>query len=336
MSNQVNRGNASTERWFVLRNRWRFESFRIRIDNVFPVTMKVVHIGIKKFVLVKFIKKFFHSFCFMFFMKSERYATPRIKRPSITARFLLILVVERIPSGQQPRPPKSIPSLLAPGVKWKSGTYTGYIVSLLEDARGGSSDETLREVGQSGLGLRLTGSIRLRLVLGECIGVCIGVTPAVAKVCVWHHRRCRVKTQLISVCNYDLKCYFIYCRFHNIKWCLSPGDASGLRGLRLAIPEAVQSGETVRLACNYDLQGAFLYSVKWYREDQEFYRYVPKEAPPTRVFPLPGLHIDVSRQGQVPTVFQVQMLMLHSLWFTNEFLVLYKLQLFRLPGRTNG
>lgn len=73
------------------------------------------------------------------------------------------------------------------------------------------------------------------------------------------------------------------------------GDASGLRGLHLAIPEAVQSGETVRLACNYDLQGAFLYSVKWYREDQEFYRYVPKEAPPTRVFPLPGLHIDVSR-----------------------------------------
>lgn len=31
-----------------------------RIDNVFPVTMKVVHIGIKKFVLVKFIKKLVH------------------------------------------------------------------------------------------------------------------------------------------------------------------------------------------------------------------------------------------------------------------------------------
>ncbi|XP_046662909.1 uncharacterized protein LOC124355799 [Homalodisca vitripennis] len=85
--------------------------------------------------------------------------------------------------------------------------------------------------------------------------------------------------------------------------CLDPrttmlGDASSLKGLRLAIPEAVRSGEMVRLACNYDLEGAFLYSIKWYREDEEFYRYLPKEAPPTRVFPLPGVHVDVSTSDE--------------------------------------
>ncbi|XP_054277274.1 uncharacterized protein LOC128996162 [Macrosteles quadrilineatus] len=73
------------------------------------------------------------------------------------------------------------------------------------------------------------------------------------------------------------------------------GDASSLKGLRLVVPEAVRSGEMVRLACNYDLEGAFLYSIKWYRAEEEFYRYLPKEAPPTRVFPLPGIHVDVSR-----------------------------------------
>nr|CAH7737595.1 unnamed protein product [Callosobruchus chinensis] len=54
-------------------------------------------------------------------------------------------------------------------------------------------------------------------------------------------------------------------------------------------------GHTVTLYCEYDLEGTPLYSVKWYRDGDEFYRYVPKEEPPTRVFPLPGLRVDVSK-----------------------------------------
>ncbi|XP_068083965.1 uncharacterized protein [Anabrus simplex] len=72
------------------------------------------------------------------------------------------------------------------------------------------------------------------------------------------------------------------------------GVGRGLRGLRLWAPEAVRAGTTVKLACDYDLEDAALYSIKWYRGDQEFYRYVPKESPPTRVFPLPGIHVDIS------------------------------------------
>lgn len=64
--------------------------------------------------------------------------------------------------------------------------------------------------------------------------------------------------------------------------------------MRLTVPIAVREGHSVTLGCDYDLEGAALYSVKWYRENDEFYRYVPKEEPPTRVFPLPGLHVDVS------------------------------------------
>lgn len=69
---------------------------------------------------------------------------------------------------------------------------------------------------------------------------------------------------------------------------------SGLRGLNLSVPRAVRAGHSVTLGCDYDLEDAPLYSVKWYRGLDEFYRYVPKEAPPTRVFPLPGLKVDVS------------------------------------------
>lgn len=60
------------------------------------------------------------------------------------------------------------------------------------------------------------------------------------------------------------------------------------------MPEAVISGHAATLACDYDLEDAALYSIKWYRGDEEFYRYVPKESPPTRVFALPGIHVDVS------------------------------------------
>ncbi|XP_069682456.1 CD166 antigen-like isoform X2 [Periplaneta americana] len=70
--------------------------------------------------------------------------------------------------------------------------------------------------------------------------------------------------------------------------------AQSLRGVRLDVPEAVLTGDTARLACDYDLEQAALYSIKWYRGDEEFYRFVPKESPPTRVFPLPGIHVDIS------------------------------------------
>lgn len=64
--------------------------------------------------------------------------------------------------------------------------------------------------------------------------------------------------------------------------------------MRLNVPRAVRVGHSVTLGCDYDLEDAPLYSVKWYRDNDEFYRYVPKEEPPTRVFTLPGLNVDVS------------------------------------------
>lgn len=39
---------------------------------------------------------------------------------------------------------------------------------------------------------------------------------------------------------------------------------------------------------------ATLYSVRWYFGAEEFYRYVPKETPPTLVFPVSGINVDVS------------------------------------------
>jgi hypothetical protein len=63
--------------------------------------------------------------------------------------------------------------------------------------------------------------------------------------------------------------------------------------VHITVPEAVPTGATVRLNCDYNLEEEQLYTIKWYFGDQEFYRYVPKEAPPSKVFPLHGIHVDV-------------------------------------------
>lgn len=64
--------------------------------------------------------------------------------------------------------------------------------------------------------------------------------------------------------------------------------------MSLTIPEVVKAGSSVPLLCEYDLESVALYSIRWYKNEEEFYRYTPKESPPSQVFTLPYLKVDVS------------------------------------------
>ncbi|XP_044262275.1 uncharacterized protein LOC123009820 [Tribolium madens] len=70
-----------------------------------------------------------------------------------------------------------------------------------------------------------------------------------------------------------------------------------LKDVSVTIPPAVKIMDTVTLQCRYDLQGEPLYTVKWYKGGQEFFRYIPKELPSTQVFPLPGINVDLSKSS---------------------------------------
>lgn len=63
---------------------------------------------------------------------------------------------------------------------------------------------------------------------------------------------------------------------------------------KLLVPSHAIRNTSVTLECHYNLQGETLYSVKWYKDGNEFYRYVPRNQPPAQVFPLPGVTVDVS------------------------------------------
>ncbi|XP_075220950.1 uncharacterized protein LOC142324143 [Lycorma delicatula] len=78
---------------------------------------------------------------------------------------------------------------------------------------------------------------------------------------------------------------------------ITTGGVHGLRDVELKVPAAVSPGDTVTLICRYDLEGEPLYTVKWYKGREEFYRYIPKEHPHTLVFPLPAVNVDMSKSG---------------------------------------
>ncbi|KAH8271319.1 hypothetical protein KR018_006595 [Drosophila ironensis] len=76
---------------------------------------------------------------------------------------------------------------------------------------------------------------------------------------------------------------------------LLPSDVgqAALRDVNLLVqPPAVRRGQTVALRCDYHLDGAPLYSIKFYRGQMEFYRYTPAEYPHTKVFQYPGIRVD--------------------------------------------
>ncbi|CAK1547725.1 unnamed protein product [Leptosia nina] len=76
------------------------------------------------------------------------------------------------------------------------------------------------------------------------------------------------------------------------------GTVSTLKSLQIHVPTAVLTGRDAELMCTYELEGAQLYSIRWYRNMIEFYRYVPKESPATKVFPVAEIKVDVAKSDQ--------------------------------------
>ena len=66
-----------------------------------------------------------------------------------------------------------------------------------------------------------------------------------------------------------------------------------VRIVHLDVPDHVVPGTDVLLSCHYEALQE-LYSIKWYRNDNEFFHYTPSLDPPKRVQSQPGIHVDVS------------------------------------------
>lgn len=75
--------------------------------------------------------------------------------------------------------------------------------------------------------------------------------------------------------------------------CLCAGLES-LRITELIVPRHANHGTSVSMVCKFDLGRGRLYSVKWYKDELEFYRFMPEYHPQSQVFPQAGIQLDVS------------------------------------------
>lgn len=89
--------------------------------------------------------------------------------------------------------------------------------------------------------------------------------------------------------NFLHPCPALYCRminetfhtlfygtFHIFNIPLSTDFTESLRLTEVRIPNHVIRNNSVKLECHFDMNGEQLYSVKWYKDGYEFYRYVPR------------------------------------------------------------
>ncbi|XP_034473877.1 uncharacterized protein LOC117781233 [Drosophila innubila] len=79
---------------------------------------------------------------------------------------------------------------------------------------------------------------------------------------------------------------------------------SSLTMTEVKIPNHIMRLKSALLGCRYALDGESLYSVKWYKDGHEIYRYVPRDKPPGQAFPLPGVNIDLRNSSDTQVMLK--------------------------------
>uniref|UniRef100_A0A834R6T9 Ig-like domain-containing protein n=1 Tax=Sarcoptes scabiei TaxID=52283 RepID=A0A834R6T9_SARSC len=103
-----------------------------------------------------------------------------------------------------------------------------------------------------------------------------------------------ISMMMIIIINPNCSKYFL---FHILIIYSLFNLGSSLRLVMLEVPSPSYAGESIELSCIYDLEQDKLYSVKWYKNDVEFYRYVPKDWPPGQFLPINGIRVDLGKSG---------------------------------------
>lgn len=69
-------------------------------------------------------------------------------------------------------------------------------------------------------------------------------------------------------------------------------EVAGLKLLRINVPAYTLRGKSALLECKYDLERDKLYAITWYKDHEEFYRYVPRGNPPKHSYRVEGIEVD--------------------------------------------
>ncbi|KAG9510311.1 hypothetical protein GZH46_01156 [Fragariocoptes setiger] len=88
-----------------------------------------------------------------------------------------------------------------------------------------------------------------------------------------------------------------YCCFLNVLALVNMAEAIYIIGLDM--PRYVTYGDSVELACLYELQDDVLYAVKWYKDEQEFFRHVQHDWPHGQYIQMDGVTVDLDNSNAI-------------------------------------
>ncbi|XP_065159252.1 uncharacterized protein [Atheta coriaria] len=69
---------------------------------------------------------------------------------------------------------------------------------------------------------------------------------------------------------------------------------NALRLTNMSAPLVADVRGDIDLDCRFDMGAEELYAVKWYKDDREFFRYMPKQHPKTIKFPVVGINLEMT------------------------------------------
>ncbi|XP_050515246.1 uncharacterized protein LOC126890392 isoform X2 [Diabrotica virgifera virgifera] len=71
------------------------------------------------------------------------------------------------------------------------------------------------------------------------------------------------------------------------------------RTVEVEVPSSVKIGDSATLICNVKPKNEedHLINVRWYKENEEFYRFTPDDTPPIKQFPVPGITVDAEKSS---------------------------------------
>ncbi|XP_047474062.1 uncharacterized protein LOC125028632 [Penaeus chinensis] len=69
---------------------------------------------------------------------------------------------------------------------------------------------------------------------------------------------------------------------------------AAMKGLKVKVPRVAYIGDNAELECNFPgAETASLYSIKWWRDNDQFYQYIPKHKEPKMQFNVFGIKVDI-------------------------------------------
>ncbi|XP_044733693.1 uncharacterized protein LOC123296297 [Chrysoperla carnea] len=91
-----------------------------------------------------------------------------------------------------------------------------------------------------------------------------------------------------------------------------PEKTSGLRLIEMSVPTIADPRESMEISCTFDMGGEELNSVKWYKDEEEFFRFMPLQHPPVLTFPVAGVHLDNHMHQQHSSLSSSEMIYDHQ------------------------